>query len=71
MTREVTTCDICGKEIDLPEFNVFSLNDVKLFKHEAIVTTDYNGNHKIIGKKKRIDICKDCMDGFKQFVKEV
>lgn len=59
MTKTVTTCDICGKEID-GKVIVCSQDSYK-----EIVRYEYVSHWE----NKRLDVCDSCMSAFVQYAK--
>lgn len=69
MTREVTTCDICGEEIENVKDEVIVFRGA-INKYEYDYTIKDQGLKKYFIRKKKMDICKHCMEKFTIWLKE-
>ena len=64
MKRMVCTCDLCGQEVNFGNKNIY---------HIKVKSTSYinYANYDMWGAdKKVIDICSNCIEDIKEYIKE-
>lgn len=64
MKREVVTCDLCGKEPIWPNKHMFHI------KVRSTSFLNYANFDTIGADKKIIDICEDCIEDIKEYIKK-